>query len=68
MKKFKMKHTVFDAHEESFNEGSAPSWLTSENTIPGSTMDARWFWQDYVLQLKVGQSVSTDFWLIARVE
>lgn len=51
-----------------FTESNAPSWLTSENTIVGSTMDYRWFWKDCVLTLQVGASIETDFRLITRIE
>lgn len=50
-----------------FLESEAPEWLTSENTVPGSTMDARWFWQEHVLTLEVGESVDTDFSRIIRI-
>lgn len=51
-----------------FDENDAPAWLTSVNTIPGSTMDARWFWNDHVLKLNVGQHIDTDFTRITRIE
>lgn len=51
-----------------FDEYNAPIWLTSENTVQGSTMDMRWFWNDYVLQLSVGQFVDTDFHRITRIQ
>ena len=51
-----------------FTEDSAPDWLTSKNTVAGSTMDDRWFWNDHVLTLKVDESVDTDFQNIARIE
>jgi hypothetical protein len=50
-----------------FTEADAPDWLTSKNTVQGSTMDARWFWTSHVLTLKVGESVKTDFQLITRI-
>lgn len=66
---FKMSHIFFkDAAEEFFSEADAPDWLTSVNTIKGSTMDNRWFWTDYVLKLSVGESVDTDFRTITRIE
>lgn len=68
MKKFKMKHRYFEGVEETFTEETAPDWLTSRNTIEGSTMDYRWFWNDHVLTLEVGESVMTDFQKITRVE
>ena len=50
-----------------FTELNAPDWLTSKNTVPGSTMDNRWFWNDHILTLKVGQSKETDFRIITRI-
>jgi hypothetical protein len=68
VKKFVMKHLVFKrAEPEEFDETTAPDWLTSNNTIKGSTMDNRWFWDDYVLKLKVGKSIDTDFHRITRI-
>ena len=51
-----------------FSEANAPDWLTSRNTIRGSTMDHRWFWEDHVLTLQVGQSINTDFQTTTRIE
>jgi len=63
-----MTHRFFkNAPPKEFNEAQAPDWLTSCNTIPGSTMDLRWFWQDHVLTLPVGGSVDTDFQMILRL-
>jgi hypothetical protein len=64
--RFKMTHLNFDTSVE-FTEADAPDWLTSKNTVQGSTMDARWFWTSHVLTLKVGESVKTDFQLITRI-
>lgn len=49
-----------------FSEANAPDWLTNRNTVRGSTMDHRWFWEDHVLTLRVGESVNTDFQTITR--
>lgn len=65
--KFKATHRVFDLVKR-FTEDTAPNWLTCDKTIKGSTMDDRWFWNDHVLTLKVGQSIKTDFWNIERTE
>lgn len=51
----------------SFTENDAPDWLTSANTVKGSTMDMRWFWKEHILKLEVDQSISTDFHIIKRV-
>ena len=64
---FEMTQRFFKGEPERFSESSAPDWLTSKNTIKGSTMDYRWFWNDHVLTLEVGQSVKTDFQIIKRV-
>jgi hypothetical protein len=52
---------------EVFTEQTAPDWLTCAKTIKGSTMDDRWFWNDHVLKLYVGQYVDTDFRRIFRI-
>lgn len=65
---FKMTHLFFKSAEpEYFDEHTAPDWLTSINTIKGSTMDSRWFWFEYVLTLGVGQTIETDFRMIERL-
>lgn len=66
--KFKIDHLYIPGEPKVFTEDDAPEWLTSQNTIKGSTMDDRWFWQDHVMALYVGQSVSTDFNTITRIE
>ena len=65
---FKLAHRYFKGAIEHFTEDDAPDWLTSKNTIKGSTMDHRWFWNDYVLTLEVGSSIETDFRKITRLE
>ena len=70
MKKFSMTHMLDDTTGNpptEFTETNAPDWLTSETTVPGSTMDMRWFWKDYVLTLEVGKSIDTDFRTITRI-
>lgn len=62
-----MEHIYFGT-KQVFDENTAPDWLTSKNTIPGSTMDARWFWVGYVLTLEVGKMVKTDFQRITSIE
>lgn len=63
---FEARHKFFKAVLERFSERDAPDWLTGSKTVPGSTMDCRWFWRDHVLALQVGASVETDFWVITR--
>lgn len=53
---------------KTFTELTAPKWLTSEETVKGSTMDQRWFWDQHVLTLAVGQHIDTDFSRIMRIE
>ena len=68
MKTFTMKHRFAPKlKEETFNESNAPTWLTSEDTIKGSTMDGRWFWTDHVLNLDINESINTDFRTITRL-
>lgn len=63
-----MKHRFFTkAKHKFFDEETAPDWLTSVNTVKGSTMDSRWFWNDYILKLEVGESRDTDFQTITRL-
>ena len=63
-----MTHKIFqNAKAEEFNEEQAPDWLTSRNTVPGSTMDDRWFWQEHVTKLQVGEQIETDFRIITRI-
>lgn len=64
---FEMVHKFFNGKSRRFSEIDAPDWLTSVNTIPGSTMDNRWFWKDHVLSLQIGESIETDFHVITRV-
>lgn len=63
---FRMTHMLGGV--ERFGVDTAPDWLTSCNTIKGSTMDNRWFWKEHVLTLEVGQSVDTDFRTIKRIK
>lgn len=64
---FEMTHNFFGGTPAQFTNLDAPDWLTSAKTVPGSTMDDRWFWREHVLTLKVGESVATDFQTIKRV-
>ena len=69
MKLFSMSHHVFvDSKPEVFSEESAPDWLTSNNTVKGSTMDNRWFWNERVLALNVGESIQTDCRTVTRTQ
>ncbi len=50
-----------------FTESTAPDWLTGAKTVKGSTMDCRWFWEDHILTLGVGQSEDSNFRRITRI-
>lgn len=64
---FSMTHLDFAGKPVIFTETTAPEWLTSANSVKGSTMDMRWFWNKHVLTLEVGKSIDTDFRKITRV-
>lgn len=64
---FSMTHKDFPKRTVEFTEETAPDWLTSKNSVTGSTGDMRWFWNKHVLTLKVGQTVDTDFRVITRL-
>lgn len=64
---FEMRHRMFASEPKRFSEDDAPKWLTSADTVPGSTMDMRWFWNEHVLTLQTGQSVETDFQIVTRI-
>ena len=64
---FEITHLVFKDAVKTCTEKTAPSWLTSCNTVKGSTMDDRWFWTEHVLALPVGSSIKTDFRKITRI-
>lgn len=53
--------------EETFTENTAPKWLC-EGGRKDSTMDNRWFWDEFVLTLKVGEYIDTDFRRIERIK
>lgn len=66
-KVFVMRHDLYDI-ESIFTENTAPDWLTSKNNVKGSTIDDRWFWEDYILMMKIGDVMRTDFHEIERIE
>lgn len=66
--KFRMIHLIFyGGNPEIFTENTAPKWLR-EGGLKGSTMDNRWFWDEHVMTLRVGEHVDTDFRRIERIE
>jgi len=65
LKTFNLKHKIFKTIQ-TFTEDNAPKWLC-EGGRAGSTMDNRWFWNDYVLKLNVGQKIDTDFHVVKRI-
>lgn len=67
--KFKLKHLILkDQPEIEVTEETAPDWLTSKKSVPGSTMDQRWFWEQKILTIQVGEHADSDFHRITRVE
>ena len=62
---FKLTHDIFGTVEY-FTELTAPTWL-SEGGRKDSTMCNRWFFQDYVLKMKIGDNLSTEFRNITRI-
>jgi hypothetical protein len=66
--RFSMTHLFFNTEPEIFTEDTVPDWLSSCNTVKGSTMDGRWWWQDHVMKLNVGESIRSDFREITRLE
>jgi hypothetical protein len=65
-REFEMTH-LFSGTTKTFTETKAPEWLRFGGTKE-STMDNRWFWNDYVMTLDVGQSIETDFQRIKRIK
>lgn len=61
-----MQHIFFDSPPVEFSEDTAPKYL-KYGGIKGSTMDNRWFWNDHVMTLAIGESIDTDFQRITRV-
>lgn len=64
--KFRMLNK-FSGNTSEFTDKNPPKWL-SEGGRMDSTMDNRWFWEDYVLTLGIGQMVQTDFSEITRID
>jgi hypothetical protein len=50
-----------------FDEDSAPSYLKFGGRID-STMNMRWFWNNHVMTLQVGETIETDFNIIERTQ
>lgn len=67
MKQFSMRHLFFATAPELFSEATAPDWLRYGGK-EGSTMCNRWFWNNRVMNLEVGESIKTDFQEILRIE
>lgn len=66
--KFKLKHLILNQPEIEVTQETAPDWLTSKKSVPGSTMDQRWFWEQKVLTLQVGEHTESEFYRITRTE
>lgn len=67
-KVFEMWQTGTNGAKTTFTEKGAPDWLTGRKSVKGSTMDSRWFWDNYILKLKIDQQIETDFNTIKRIE
>ena len=67
MKEFEMVHLHWPHNPKVFTEDTALCWLRYGGPV-GSTMDNRRFWNDHVMKLKVGESISTDFQRITRIK
>lgn len=62
---------LFRKHSSSpqvFGVDDAPDWLTSCHTVPGSTMDHRWFWEHHIQRLQPGDWAHADFCTIVRAK
>ncbi len=58
--RFSMKHLINTSGPVEFDDNNPPDWLVHEEN--------KWFWDRHVLNLKVGQSIDTDFQTITRIE
>lgn len=67
MKEFEMSHRFITCKVEKFTEESAPHWLKFGG-VEGSTICNRWFWNDYIMKLEVGETIDTDFRTIKRMK
>lgn len=59
-KEFKMTHRFFENHVEFFTEENPPWWLVSK--------DYKWWYDDYILELEVGEAKEGDFRKIERIK
>lgn len=59
MKRFKMTHLIFENDVEEFSEENIPKWLLHK--------EFNWWYNDYVLELEVGQYIDDDFRRYERV-
>lgn len=60
MKRFKMTHLFFPNCIKEFDESNPPDWLIHKGF--------KWWWDDYILTLEVGQTRESDFQKIERIE
>lgn len=63
---FEMSSNITNERVE-FSEDTAPNWLRFGG-VEGSTMCNRWFWNDHIMTLKVGEEVKTDYRIIKRIK
>lgn len=59
MKKFSIKHLVYGT-EKFYTEDNLPGWMDTE--------DFKWFRDEYVLSLNVGEMKNAEHLLITRIE
>jgi len=58
--KFSMSHRFFNTPPEIFDDTSIPDWLSSKAY--------KWWFDDHVCKLGVGESIDSDFRRITRIE
>lgn len=64
---YKFKLTpLFLGEEKFFDENNAPDWLKFGGR-KGSTMCNRWFWNDYIMKMEVGDVLKMDWNTIERL-
>lgn len=60
MMKFEIQHLFFESNIVECTEENLPSWLEHK--------DFKWWLDDFVLQLKIGESIESDFHKITKKE
>jgi hypothetical protein len=57
---FSMTHNFFEMPPEIFEESDAPDWLVHKEN--------KWWYDDYVKKLEVGENIKSDFRTITRTK